>query len=266
MDDVDCPTIVDESVINNSHNTINTTTNNTGVGMRTRPSAHCYRRYAVGEDVLISNPNNNTDGVNATTFNNAHSKNLVNRYGFPEWDVGMYRTSEQRRGPYLYVLAKVVSVHFGEDAQYYTVRREDTLEYQRADAQYMEPMLNQVGIDAAKIAAKKKWFSYNDEEFTSGAGSATLGVVRGKSDRLRPCLDSMNNCTRTCRKRLGEVYRKVKQQTDACLNGKRPYGISCRFTGVNLLVVCSIWYLLIDSVKLAFLPASTDYSCAIGSA
>jgi hypothetical protein len=239
--------------------------------IRSRPStAICHRRYAVGEYVLISN-HNITVGA-STLILNASSKNLVNRYGFPEWDVGMYKTSEQRRGPYLYVLAKVVSVHFGEDAQYYTVRREDTLDYQRADAQYMEPMLHQIGIDAAKIAAKKKWFSLEDEEYFGGMESYG-GHARGtggKSDdpwnRLRPCLDSINNFAGRCHKRLGEVNRKLKQQTDACLNGKRPYGISCRFTGVNLLVVCGIWYLVIDQVRLAYLPSSMDYSCAVVSA
>ena len=239
--------------------------------IRSRPStAICHRRYAVGEYVLISN-HNITVGA-STLILNASSKNLVNRYGFPEWDVGMYKTSEQRRGPYLYVLAKVASVHFGEDAQYYTVRREDTQDYQRADAQYMEPMLHQIGIDAAKIAAKKKWFSLEDEEYFGGMESYG-GHARGtggKSDdpwnRLRPCLDSMNNFAGRCHKRLGEVDRKLKQQTDACLNGKRPYGISCRFTGVNLLVVCGIWYLVIDQVRLAYLPSSMDYSCAVVSA
>lgn len=246
--------------------------------IRSSPSTViCHRRYAVGEYVLISNHNivvgNLNGGSNSasTLIHNANSNNLVNQHGFPEWDVGIYKTSEQRRGPYLYVLAKVVSVHFGEDAQYYTVRREDTMDLQRADAQYMEPMIHQIGIDAAKIAAKKKWFILGDEECFDGMGSYggdTRGTG-GKSDdawnRLRPCVDSMNVFGRRCRKRLGEVYRKVKGQTDSCLNGKQPYGISCQFTGVNLLVVCGIWYLVIDQVRLAFLPSSMDYNCAVVS-
>ena len=50
----------------------------------------------------------------------------------------------------------VVSVHFGEDAQYYTVRREDTMQNQRADAEWMEPITSEAGLDAAKIAARKR--------------------------------------------------------------------------------------------------------------
>ena len=185
------------------------------VGMttvRSRPTM-CYRRYAVGEYVLISNHNiavGGGGGTSASTLINPtnSNNNLVNRYGFPEWDVGMYKTFEQRRGPYLFVLAKVVSVHFGEDAQYYTVRREDTMENQRADVQFMEPMLNQIGIDAAKIAAKKKWVYMEDEEGTGKLGS--YGVdTRGSGGKIRPCMDSMTKFAKICHRRLGIIYRKV---------------------------------------------------------
>ena len=226
-----------------------------------RPCPAIDRRFSVGDYVLISNHEMRMNG-------SSNSNNLVNRFGFPEWNLGMINPPEQRQGPYIYVLAKVVSVHLGEDAQEYTVQREDNMEYQRADAQSMVPLMYQTGIDAAKIAANKKRIIVQNDECTV-MGSCSSRVVSTSGDkwnRIRQWMDSMNSVARICRKRLGEVYRKVKQQTDACLNGKRPYGISCRFTGVNLLVVCSIWYIVIDPVRLAFLPSSMDNNIALVSA
>jgi hypothetical protein len=77
------------------------------------------RRYNVKDLVLISNHNEN-------------SKNLVNILGFAEWDTEAL-TLEERRGPYVYLLAEVKSVHFLADAPYYTVVRLDNQEEMRAD-------------------------------------------------------------------------------------------------------------------------------------
>lgn len=76
-----------------------------------------YRRYRVGDSVLVSN-------------SMARGSNLVNRYGYP---AGGGVTPEEMRGPYTYVLATVKKVHFEEDAEYYTVTRADTGADQRAD-------------------------------------------------------------------------------------------------------------------------------------
>jgi hypothetical protein len=224
--------------------------------IRSRPRSVVYRKFSIGDYALVLNNEMCIDGINP--------KNLVNRYGFPEWDTEMMISLERQQGPYVYVLSKVVSVHFVGDAQYYTVRREDTMEYQRADAQYMEPITNQTGIDAAKIAAKKKWNIVQDDVCVGEIGITASHV--GCGNRLRPRLDTTTKFARTCQRRLGRGYQKAKQQTDACLNGKRPYRIACQFSGVNILVVCSIWYVVIDPVRLAFLPSSMDYNCAVVSA
>ena len=55
---------------------------------------------------------------------------LVNRYGFPP---GQGEIVEERRGPYIYVLARVKQMHFEEINPYYTVTRCDTGADQRAD-------------------------------------------------------------------------------------------------------------------------------------
>lgn len=79
--------------------------------------AYRRRRYRVGDPCLVSN-------------HQSRFANLVNRYGFPP---GQGVTPEEQRGPYVYVLATVVKVHFEEDAEYYTVKRADTGVDQRAD-------------------------------------------------------------------------------------------------------------------------------------
>ena len=59
------------------------------------------------------------------------ANNLVNRYGYT---AGGGVTPEEQRGPYIFVLATVVKVHFEEDREYYTVTRADTGADQRSDA------------------------------------------------------------------------------------------------------------------------------------
>lgn len=80
-----------------------------------RPKA-AYRRYRVGDNVLICC--------------NSHWATLVNRYGFPP---GEGTTAEEQSGPYSFVMASVQTVHFDEFAEYYTVRRSDNGQEQRAD-------------------------------------------------------------------------------------------------------------------------------------
>lgn len=80
-----------------------------------RPRA-AYRRYRVGENVLICC--------------NSHWATLVNRYGFPP---GEGTTAEEQNGPYAFVMATVLTVHFDEFAEYYTVKRADNGAEQRAD-------------------------------------------------------------------------------------------------------------------------------------
>ena len=81
-------------------------------------SSQPFRRYGVGDRVLICN-------------HAARWSNLVNRHGFPD---GHGDSVEERRGPYIYAMATVMRIHFGENQQYYTVSRADSGGEQRADA------------------------------------------------------------------------------------------------------------------------------------
>jgi hypothetical protein len=201
--------------------------------------ARSIRRYAAGQYVLISN-HGLAEGTNC----------LVNIYGFPEVVGGGALSPEQRRGPYTYLLAQVKSVHFGEDAQYYTVSRCDNEEEQRADAEWMEPITDPIGIEAAKTAAKKKV----DDTYLHN---------RSHTDRL--FLRSVTKGTKLVHTGASLLRRKMKEQALKCLSGRRPYKISFKFTGVNFLVLCTIWYLYIDQVRLAFFSHAADFACAVVS-
>jgi len=205
--------------------------------------AKTIRRYGAGQYVLISN-HNLDEG----------SSCLVNRYGFPEGGGGALY-SEQRRGPYIYLLAQVKNVHFGEDAQYYTVSRCDNGKDQRADGGWMEPITDPLGIEAAKIAAKKLCNGTASTHVQNHSDSVFLSSMAKGTKR---CIHGM--CTG-----MSLLQKKMKEQATKCLNGNRPYKISFKFTGVNFLVLCSIWYLYIDQMRLAFFPHSADFACAIVS-
>jgi hypothetical protein len=49
-------------------------------------------------------------------------------------------------------------------------------------------------------------------------------------------------------------------QVKAILHGDGRYGLSCHFSGVNFLVLCSFIFLFEDVFALAFLPSATDQS------
>lgn len=87
---------------------------------RTRVST--LRRYGKGDYVLISNHD-----LSDTSLQ------LVNVHGFAEWDAGEALTADEERGPFVYLLAQVKSLHFTENLPYYTVTRMDNGEEQRSD-------------------------------------------------------------------------------------------------------------------------------------
>eukprot|EP00980_Cylindrotheca_fusiformis_P012284 scaffold3001_cov122-Cylindrotheca_fusiformis.AAC.9 len=76
---------------------------------REYPGESLFRGYSVGDSVLI--------------FTNHRFVSSVNRFGFPP---GQGRTTEEKTGPYLFVLGKIEEIHFEENSVFYTVRREDT--------------------------------------------------------------------------------------------------------------------------------------------
>jgi hypothetical protein len=108
-----------------------------------------YRRYGVGEKVLVCDPHQ--QGSSETPSPSI----LVNRFGYPPGS-SAGAPDEHRGGPYVYVLATVKRVHFEEDSPFYSVTRADTRQDQRADAEWMEPVLTARGEVSALKAANHK--------------------------------------------------------------------------------------------------------------
>lgn len=50
----------------------------------------------------------------------------------------------------------------------------------------------------------------------------------------------------------------VRNQSFLFLNGMKPYDCSTRVTMINVVVLCSFWYIFIDQIRLAFVPAEYD--------
>ena len=253
---------------NNPHSTSNEQSGSRHQStMRHRLTA--IRRFNINDYVLLApylhdatRRDNDTGRYDASQLS---YNNLVNRYGFPEWSMAA-NTAEERRGPYIYLIAQVVTVHYGEDAQYYTVKRMDNNETQRADVQYMEPITSTVGIETAIHAARKSLLQTNENNLTGGLDNATTttrSIVTSPGRWCKPCIITLTKIIQYVCQQLQSIHAKLKKQLDACLNGNRPYGISFRFTGVNFFVLCSLWYLYIDQLRLAFMPHSADYACAV---
>ena len=64
--------------------------------------------------------------------------------------------------------------------------------------------------------------------------------------------------------RWGRVLAiSTKRQAHLFLNGMKPYECSTRITVVNLVVLCSTWYMFIDQMRLAFFPTNADWTLAV---
>ena len=59
------------------------------------------------------------------------------------------------------------------------------------------------------------------------------------------------------------MYISLRHQAHLFLNGMKPYECSARITTVNLVVLCSTWYMFIDQIRLAFFPMEADDTLAV---
>ena len=118
----------------------------------------------------------------------------------------------------------------------------------------MEPITNQRNIEAAKRAALKR-YTRSINPGTTNVGNRRLNAMKSRLSRQMYQIHE----------RCGWARRKTQTQLNACLNGNRPYSFTFRFSGVNLLVVCSFWYLFIDQIRLVYAPNSLDDEFAIVS-
>ena len=178
----------------------------------------------------------------------------VNAHGFP---MGKGKTDEERRGPYSYVLCVVQEVHFDEDERYYTVRRYDSGSEQRADPGWMEPISGYDAIEAAIQAAKR----------TEQSAKEFPGEDVDGHERASWLSDILAWPLRFTRNKVIPCYRRSRAATKLLvanfLTGEPGYALRVRVTLINLFVLCSFVYLLIEPFTIAFLPASLDYPSVI---
>lgn len=119
---------------------------------------------------------------------------------------------------------------------------------------WMEQVKSPIAIDAATRAAQQTTRSELEKE----TGEKEV-KVSSLSAILRWPAVFVNDVV----KPLGRAARKkAKEHVELILFGKSPYSCQVRATGVNFLVCCSATFLFLESLALAFSPASSDYAVA----
>jgi hypothetical protein len=222
------------------------------------PSASKSRlvKFAVNDTVLVFLTLLNVTNVEdpKDTFTVAP----VNKYGYPS---GEGRTDAEKSGPYTFVLCTVKHVHFDEDDRYYTVERADTGTEQRADSGWMEPLTDPYAIDAASRAAKKTVRSTQDKPED----------VLEETGFFHDCMDMFVDIlswphdffVSTLLPFYIRLRSGLKRIVTLLLHGDAPFSCKLRVTGINLLVLCSMAFLFLEVINIAFLPADLDDIMAI---
>jgi hypothetical protein len=275
------------SNINNNHsvksnNNFGGTGNNDPGGAGSSTFLASSRRFRPGDAVLVRC---------------GEIENPVNRFGFPadhRGDATDLLLPEEQRGPYAYVLAEVLTVHFEEIHPFYTLKRCDTGAEQRADADIMEHVRTKRRQVAALRAAANEANFGNVTLHHSNAYHATAGAAAGAgtggngggggksfySEWRQTLVLWCAGCWMAlwvplfCLRRgvaaLAERFRQTIGahcigQAKLFLYGLEPYILQCRWTMVNYMVLCSMWFAFMDQVRLAFLPKEADRGLAICS-
>jgi hypothetical protein len=215
-----------------------------------------HNQFAVGDTVLVYltllNVTNGEDAKDAFTVS------AVNKFGYPE---GEGRTEDEKKGPYLYVLATVKQLHFEEDDRYYTVIRADTGSEQRADSGWMEPLTNLEGIEAAARAAKKTFRSVsNDQDELMDESGYFQDVIGFLYDfALWPVYFVHNSILPGYRK----IRSRAKLRVAQMIYGDSPFACRIQINGIHFLVLCSIIFLFLEVANLAFFPATYNTEVSI---
>lgn len=169
----------------------------------------------------------------------------VNSFGYA---AGEGTNEAQRHGPYKYLLCQVQTVHFDEDERYYTVTRMDTESQQRADPGWMEPIKDPRAIESALRAARRTPRSQDAPKAETPGLWFWLAVspLRFLTTKAIPFYQ--------------HTKRSTKRLVESIVHGNDGYELRFRCTAINFLVLCSLIYLFIDVVALAFLSTETDYA------
>eukprot|EP00557_Chaetoceros_sp_GSL56_P001921 CAMPEP_0176493060 /NCGR_PEP_ID=MMETSP0200_2-20121128/9354_1 /TAXON_ID=947934 /ORGANISM="Chaetoceros sp., Strain GSL56" /LENGTH=1289 /DNA_ID=CAMNT_0017890711 /DNA_START=23 /DNA_END=3892 /DNA_ORIENTATION=- len=205
------------------------------------------KRFHQGENVLVDVEASSVHGIIGVDEDSSRkpltATRRVNKYGFPQ---GEGIVEEHKRGPYVYVLATVQSIHFGEDAIYYIVERFDNQECQRAQRGWMEPI--SPGSEGEKAAMR--------------AAQCTIDTILAEGPATNHGVFGCRTCITECRDAMNLAFKKfkhfVERQAELVASGQAPYRIQFSFTTVNLFVICSLIVALLELFKYAFLPIEAD--------
>ncbi|VEU33814.1 unnamed protein product [Pseudo-nitzschia multistriata] len=209
--------------------------------------------FSVGDKVLVNRQIMNI--ANNVTVPRWKKRHMVNKSGFPETQG---RTPQEKTGPFIYVACEVKTVPSDENEPYFTVERYDTGQRQRVQIDWGMILLEDpLAIKAAISAARM-----------TEAGLGVSSLSRESTHENVSCTDRMIFYYRGT---VVPLCRRTKRAGKACLvnllHGNDPFSCKIRFTGINLLVMCSTVFLFLEVAQLAFLPADTDDICAaIGTA
>jgi hypothetical protein len=128
-------------------------------------------------------------------------------------------------------------------------------------AGWMEPLNNRMAIEAAALAATKTLRSTQDKPIEE---EDELGYFLEFVDGL---VDFLSWPADFAHSTLIPWYRKqrenVKYHMTSVLYGDAPFSCRIRITGINILVFCSLVFLFLEVINLAFLPANVDHEVAV---
>jgi hypothetical protein len=225
---------------------------------------------------------NNKVLVHLTLLNMANNDELtkdtyttsaVNKFGYPNregkrssTEKSDHHNQEKFHGPFMFILCEIKQVHFDESERYYTVHRYDTGIDQRANPGWMEPISDPIAISAALNATK-----YGTQNKNNINPSPLIGDGREVGDDDDDDDDDDDGWliklqiywTLTIRPFHQRLRIATKIILTELLHGKRPFSCKIRVTGINLLVLCSIIFLFLEVVNLAWLSPSYDDEVAI---
>ncbi len=242
--------------------------NNTTVMYKSRmAAAQLFRGYSIGDYALVmtQTPLSSSRRPSLSIRNAdlkkkiAAEKHLVNRHGYPE---GKGKSQSERSGPFSYSLCTITKAHYEENEVYWTVAREDNDEEIRGDARHMQPITSQEALQAAQLAALMSRAIVEEDEELGDIVEPTRKMTAVSCITTCLCITCclplfcVNQCLGFVREL--DCFKTLLRHIKMFLDGREPYRLVFRITPIKVIAMCSIWYLFIDQIQLAFLPPSVD--------
>jgi len=210
-------------------------------------------------------------------------------------------SSSKAAAAYCYVLCEVRKVHFDEHAPYFTVQRMDDWSCIKVRATTQDtilPIRGKGAVAALKAAKQSSTGAANvrrrrparsvgvgvggGEDHEASSSSIMLGGLRHRSNcnhaagvvvselledgmiteqngEETHCKIAYSSFVQCC----GKCRQFIKQQATLVLRGDPPYHCTLRLSWVNVLALCSFWFMLTDQARLAFMTGSSEYVATV---